>query len=382
MLVFTTLAAAFSAGVMQNYLNQEGRTENLKRLLNQLPPTLTVPPGVTYGCKIIPDADHPWQPVQAGSGWRRGVCPGLNILANYGYISRNGTTTLTEVIYAQMEALGLGLDLAGLLAILGVGLCGDPISQKFSIGDPDPSVPGCGLNYCHNSFEIDMSMSRDDAYFHNGNGTVFNSTRWGMMKQIADTTSNGTWNVPAVTKMRDYQFEFSVANNPQFTRGVMGVAFDPAQNFVNLIIPSADENGNVLPAQYSYVAQFFGISNAPDGTYILDIGSGILPPSPDGYWHRQAIPVTIPTFALAGAQTFAGGSPTIHLPGANTGTTNSYVPALQQPQNITPEGLICFLLTYAPRQLPCPDNNLLVNTILWITSALVPTFDYYQCVAT
>lgn len=43
-------------------------------------------------------------------------------------------TTFSELLDAQQNIYNVGYDLAVLLAVLGVGLDGDPVTQKMSIG--------------------------------------------------------------------------------------------------------------------------------------------------------------------------------------------------------------------------------------------------------
>lgn len=49
-------------------------------------------------------------------------------------MARDGITTFGELVDAQQNVYGVGYDLAVLLATLGVGLDGDPITLKVSIG--------------------------------------------------------------------------------------------------------------------------------------------------------------------------------------------------------------------------------------------------------
>lgn len=42
----------------------------------------------------------------------RGPCPGLNAMANHGYIQRNGVTNLLEVLAASQNVFGFAADLA------------------------------------------------------------------------------------------------------------------------------------------------------------------------------------------------------------------------------------------------------------------------------
>lgn len=43
-------------------------------------------------------------------------------------------TTFSELLDAQQNIYNVGYDLAVLLAVIGVGLDGDPVTQKMSIG--------------------------------------------------------------------------------------------------------------------------------------------------------------------------------------------------------------------------------------------------------
>ncbi|KAK0361145.1 hypothetical protein LTR94_024485, partial [Friedmanniomyces endolithicus] len=49
------------------------------------------------------------------SGDSRGPCPGLNLLANYGYLPRNGHVTFSEVLDATARGFNMGADLATVL---------------------------------------------------------------------------------------------------------------------------------------------------------------------------------------------------------------------------------------------------------------------------
>lgn len=94
----------------------------------------------------------------------RGPCPGLNVLANHGFLARDGITTYNELVDAQQNVYNTGYSLANLLAIAGVGLTGDIIgTSKMSLGCDATSrtaTPGNilasepGLNG-HNKFEAE-----------------------------------------------------------------------------------------------------------------------------------------------------------------------------------------------------------------------------------
>lgn len=109
-----------------------------KRAVQALPPMeqrkrqVQIP---TVGPKQIPDADHPFIPPSKTA--QRGPCPGTNLMANYGYINREGITDFDEMVYAQQEVMGWGLDLSTLLASIAVAVDGNPANGKVSIGYAD-----------------------------------------------------------------------------------------------------------------------------------------------------------------------------------------------------------------------------------------------------
>lgn len=55
-----------------------------------------------------------------GPGDSRGPCPGLNLLANYGYLPRNGIVTAGEVLQATARGFNMGADLASVLIAFAV----------------------------------------------------------------------------------------------------------------------------------------------------------------------------------------------------------------------------------------------------------------------
>ena len=64
----------------------------------------------------------------------RGPCPGLNTLANHNFLSHDGLVTYNELVDAQQNVYNVGFRLANLLAIAGVGLTGDLVTGRMSLG--------------------------------------------------------------------------------------------------------------------------------------------------------------------------------------------------------------------------------------------------------
>lgn len=68
--------------------------------------------------------------------------PGLNALANHGYISRNGIATLLGVVPTLNQVFGVSVELGLILAVMGTVWTGNPLSlsPSFSIGGNDTDV--------------------------------------------------------------------------------------------------------------------------------------------------------------------------------------------------------------------------------------------------
>lgn len=65
--------------------------------------------------------EHEFVPPNFDLGDQRGPCPGLNALANHGYLPHNGVADMQTIVKATNEAYGMSLDLGGFLAIFGTG---------------------------------------------------------------------------------------------------------------------------------------------------------------------------------------------------------------------------------------------------------------------
>jgi hypothetical protein len=132
MTLFTTLVVAFTPFVLLSSAHVHDTHRHLhldKRLLFDF----TNKPIDVSGV-------HAFHPPTAGD--QRGPCPGLNALANHGYISRDGIASFAEVVSAINGIYGMGLDIATVLATMGVVWGGAPVSldPRFSIGGEDPAV--------------------------------------------------------------------------------------------------------------------------------------------------------------------------------------------------------------------------------------------------
>jgi hypothetical protein len=96
-----------------------------------------------------------------GSGDSRGPCPGLNLLANYGYLPRNGYVNFGQVLDATSRGFNMGTDLATVLLVFAVLTDGDIATESFYLGSGPGGVGG--LNR-HSTVEADISPNREDYY--------------------------------------------------------------------------------------------------------------------------------------------------------------------------------------------------------------------------
>lgn len=91
--------------------------------------------------------------IAPGPGDERGQCPGLNAMANHGYIPRNGIATIGQFIEGTNTVFGMGEDLGGFLALYGAVVDGD--GRSWSIG----GVPHTGILGSHN---VSCGRSHED----------------------------------------------------------------------------------------------------------------------------------------------------------------------------------------------------------------------------
>ncbi|KAF7558013.1 heme-thiolate peroxidase [Cylindrodendrum hubeiense] len=174
--------------------------------------------------------DHKFIAPDFKNGAQRGPCPGLNALANHGYISRKGVTSLAEVTGAINEVLGMGLDLGTILSVMGTVFVGNPLSLDpgFSIGDASSSSQNLlgnllgllgtprGLTGSHNIIEGDSSNTRDDFYLTGDASTL-------VMRQFQAfydmSSGEGDYNFDIFVERAGIRFHESVAANPNFYYG-------------------------------------------------------------------------------------------------------------------------------------------------------------------
>jgi hypothetical protein len=99
-------------------------------------------PATVAGLKRFPEPGYEYKDPLPSD--QRGVCPGLNALANHGYIPRSGIATLAQTIKGAAALFNMGADLTTFLAGGSVLLAGDIPTLTYSIGGSDKRTNSLG----------------------------------------------------------------------------------------------------------------------------------------------------------------------------------------------------------------------------------------------
>lgn len=172
---------------------------------------------------------HAFQPPNFDKGDQRGPCPGLNALANHGYISHDGIAGFFEVIHAVNHVYGMGVDLITVLAVMGTVGVGNPLSLNpgFSIGGKSRKANNVlgnlfgllgtpqGLDHAHNWIESDSSNTRDDLYV-TGDASTMNMT---LFLEAYNSSEDYVLTMDDIGARAAKRFEESIAINPNFYYG-------------------------------------------------------------------------------------------------------------------------------------------------------------------
>ncbi|KAH7082028.1 Chloroperoxidase [Paraphoma chrysanthemicola] len=261
---------------------------------------------------------------------QRGPCPGLNALANHGYISRDGITSFTEVVNAINQVYGMGVELALVLGIMGTVWTGNPLSLDpgFSIGGPGPdnllgNALGLigdprGLQGSHNWIESDSSLTRDDLYV-TGNAWTMNMTLFRDFYDRAD--ENGVLSMDLLADQAARRWAYSVAHNPDFYYGpVTGmVARNAGYLFLGRLLSNhtSQRPGGILTQDV--FKKFFAVYENEQGTLEYREGHETIPEN----WYRIQLEYGLVPLNLD-LVSWVLKHPELGSIGGNTGTVNSF----------------------------------------------------------
>ncbi|GAA97831.1 uncharacterized protein L969DRAFT_77894 [Mixia osmundae IAM 14324] len=156
---------------------------------------------------------------------QRGPCPGLNTLANHGYLNRSGIVRAGDVITATERGFNMGPDLSALLVTIAVAFGGNIETEVFSLGGEDDrtySATGIGSKAAgrqygldaHSRCEGDISATREDYYLNNGDDHNGSPRRFARFIETAKA-NGGQFNVPAANQLFGINSKESIAYNPR-----------------------------------------------------------------------------------------------------------------------------------------------------------------------
>ncbi|CAH0382737.1 unnamed protein product [Bemisia tabaci] len=263
--------------------------------------------------------------VAPGPRDQRGVCPGLNALANHNYLPHNGVATINEFIAATSWVYGMGLDLASFLAPLGAITSGNGFS--WSIDGPPIGLAslgllgkGLGLSNSHNRYETDASPTRADLYL--GNNRDVNLSQFQALLDTQANTPNPNYNLNVLTPFRARRFNESVTTNPYFFNSPFaGLLVQPAAyTFIYRFMANKSEEYPEGLLNREVLMSFFGVSGR-SGNLTYRRGWERIPDN----WYRRAIgdEYTI-GFYLADVVAAALQYPQFLSVGGNTGAPNTF----------------------------------------------------------
>ncbi|KAF4994431.1 hypothetical protein FDECE_13131 [Fusarium decemcellulare] len=340
------------------------------------------------GLQKFPEPSHPFR--APGPTDQRGPCPGLNTLANHGYIPRSGIATIGQIQAGTAKLFNMGADLSALLAVGGALDGGDILSQKMSIGGPDDRVGllNGALNKIfgkpsgiagHGKFnEGDASATREDFYLH-GDNISFQPKYFKQMHQQALAKGDGTYSVDAIKEHFKNRYRASKAENKQFYFNVPSAAVVMGAYY---FIPGFFSNGTIGAggiANEASITSFYGAKPTRKNAWKdKDLTNTHVPERiPEVGWYRRATPMTIPEAVGGILDVFLYALPAL----GGSGADESWVVGpLDVPK--TPQAFSCFLYNAIFANFPSELFNsvsLLQSIVNALSDKLVPGYKALGC---
>lgn len=381
---------AFPAGFEEALLKKSGispdgcphlllereRERNKKRALGIFDPVAQ---------KVDVSGTHKW--VAPKRTDQRGPCPGLNALANHGYLPHNGVADIATLISATNKVYGMALDLGAFLAVYGTLINGNPVSLTpgYSIGGPAASTDPIagrigllaqpqGLSGSHNKYEADTSPTRGDLYLY-GNDYVLQLPQFAQYYAALPDNVNSDTQFRALADFHAARHQDSVSRNPYFFfppfAGILvspaGYAFPPRM----MANHSAEYPDGYLDK--TTFKSFFAVSGTP-GKFTYKHGYERIPDN----WYRRPIgdDYSIPAFNLD-VLDHGLKHPELLIPGGNTGKKNSFTPlnltaftsgVYNSANLLQGNNLQCFIFQALQGEMPDVLDNVIPN----VASVIAP----------
>ncbi|USP80352.1 uncharacterized protein yc1106_07626 [Curvularia clavata] len=233
--LFAASAFAFPASLLNKDISDEtlaeitGLVEKIKReadVKRQLGAGIIKPGFNANAQRISTSGEHRY--IAPGPNDIRGPCPGLNVLANHGYISRTGVASVLELTAASTEVFGMSTDLSAFLSVYSGIMAGDITSVSIGgkpksggllggltsslglLGEPQ------GLSASHNRFEADCSPTRADLY-KTGDADSLDMSQFEEL--MAMPKGPNGYDLTVMLPFRGSRFNNSIATNGRYFAG-------------------------------------------------------------------------------------------------------------------------------------------------------------------
>lgn len=186
--------------------------------------------------------------VAPGANDVRSPCPGLNTLANHGFIHHDGRNmTIPHLIDGLAAGLNVGADFTTVIGGVGLLSSPNPLGGSFDLNDLDQ----------HNfPIEHDASLSRQDAYF--GNDYSFYQSNFDQL--LAHFAGAEKTNLTSASLGKYARVLDSNAKNPTFVYGLREFVLSYGETALYLQTMSDPVSGL---ARVDYVREFFEKEKLP-----------------------------------------------------------------------------------------------------------------------
>jgi len=279
--------------------------------------------------------EHAFIPPNFVAGDQRGPCPGLNALANHGYLPHNGVADLQTIVKATNEAYGMSLDLGAFLAVYGTVFDGNPLSTSpgYSIGGPTDQSQNIlnglgligtpsGLSGSHNKYESDVSATRGDLYVYGNDFEVQREKFIEYYYNIKEDTP-APEQYTALAPFHKQRYDESVNTNPYFFYSPFaGILVSPAAySFPPRMMANHSEEYPDGYLDRQTFASFFGVTGDNENNFVVRQGWERIPDN----WYKRPIDdeFSIPDF-LVDVLEHAAYYPRLLSFGGNTGEVNTF----------------------------------------------------------
>ncbi|CAK4032224.1 Aromatic peroxygenase [Lecanosticta acicola] len=375
MFLFKAQLAATIVGLVSREVLAFGRSNDLHHVHERLREKRLLINSFSEPISVT--GEHAFQP--PGEGDQRGPCPGLNALANHGYIPRNGVVSLLGAVGAMNDVFGISLELAALLAVMGVVWTGNPVSldPSFSIGGNTTEVQNLlgnllgllgeprGIDHSHNFIEADSSPTRDDLYV-TGDPVTMNLTKFETLYDLVPEGTNQTFTLEVMSDFAAIRWNETIPTNPYFYYGpITGLlARNTGYCFIgNLFANYSLEHPNGA-LTHDILRSFFAVTG-DRSNFTYTKGHERIPEN----WYKRTVDYGLVELNLDVVY-FITRYPVFASVGGNTGKVNTFTGVdlsdpvgglLNVPNLLQGNNLLCFVLELVNFAAPNYLNNLVTT---------------------